>query len=304
MKSLFFAAFLTVMALMTWSTTALAARSDPEIEELKRIQETNSRILAETVQHLSAIRQEIQALRGQIEENKHFFEQSSQESQRILRDFDLRLTGMEEKMSLYEGQLSEIGKGGKGAKGVELSGDEGSLYQKAIGEINAQNYKAAIAQFDAFLKKYPKSAMADNAQYWKGEAYYGLKQYPEAVLEFQKVIKRYPKSDKVPAAVLKQGYCFYEVKEYVDAKAFLQRVITQYPKSPEAAKAKDKIQQVDQAIARGGNRPAAVSAPTATPPASGAPVPLVPPLPDGGTAADEEDFSDLAIERGRRSAPY
>lgn len=304
MKSLFFAAFLTAMVLITWTPPAFAARSDPEIEELKRIQETNSRILAETVQHLSAIRQEIQALRGQIEENKHFFEQSSQESQRILRDFDLRLTGMEEKMSLYEGQLSEIGKGGKGAKGIELSGDEGSLYQKAIGEINAQNYKTAITQFDAFLKKYPKSAMADNAQYWKGEAYYGLKQYPEAVLEFQKVVKRYPKSDKVPAAVLKQGYCFYEVKEYTDAKAFLQRVVTQYPKSPEAAKAKDKIQQVDQAIARGGNRPAAVSAPTATPPASGAPVPLVPPLSDGGPA-DEEEFSDLAIEgQGRRPASY
>jgi tol-pal system protein YbgF len=92
--------------------------------------------------------------------------------------------------------------------------------------------------------------MADNAQYWKGESLYGLKQFPEAILEFQKVVKNFPRSDKVPASVLKQGYCFFESKEYVDAKAFLQKVVSQYPSSEEASKAREKIQQIDELLAK------------------------------------------------------
>jgi len=285
--------FLSAFLFIAFLSPAFAGRNDTDIEELKRVQDTNSKILADTVQNMNAIRQELQSLRGEIEETKHFFEQSSQDNQKVLKDYDLRLTGIEEKMSLYEGPLSEIGKGGKGTKGgADLAGDEGSLYRKAIGELNSQNYKGSIPLLDQFLKTYPKSQMADNAQYWKGEAYYGLKQYPEAVLEFQKVIKKYPKSDKVPAAVLKQGYCFYEMKEYPDAKAFLQKVLSQYPKSPEAPKAKDKMQQIDQTAVR---KPAA--APT-TPPPSAAPVARP------RTPSADEDPTDLAIEKQGRRRPH
>jgi tol-pal system protein YbgF len=153
---------------------------------------------------------------------------------------------MEERLSLFESQLQEALTKGGGKAGTSPSGDEGELYRKALAEVNAQNYKAAMPLFDQFLKKFPKSAMADNAQYWKGESLYGLKQFPEAILEFQKVVKKFPKSDKVPAAILKQGYCFFEAKEYLDAKAFLQKVVTLYPKSDEASKARDKIKQIDE----------------------------------------------------------
>ena len=224
-----------------------------DLAELRRVQETNSKILADTVQGIAAIQQEIQSLKGVIEESRHFFEQATQQDEKILRDFDMRLTGMEEKLSLQESQLQDfLSKGGQGAKPTNpaLAAEEETLYKKALGEINAQNYKAAIPLFDQFSKKYPKSSMADNAQYWKGEALYALKQFPEAVLEFQKVIKRFPKSDKIPAAILKQGFCFFEAKEYLDAKAFLQKVATDFPRSEEATKARDKIQQIDQVLAK------------------------------------------------------
>lgn len=246
----------TIVAALVVLFSAMAAEArgpskpDPEVAELKRIQEVNSKILAETVQSVNTILQEIQILKGAIEENKHYVDEGTQKNEKFLKDFDMRITAMEEKLSLFESQLQEVGKGG--AKTGPAAVEEDELYRKALAEINAQSYKGALLLLDQFLKKFPKSSMADNAQYWKGEVLYAQKQFPQAILEFQKVVQRFPKSDKVPAAVLKQGYCFFESKEYLDAKAFLEKVATAFPRSEEAIKAKDKIRQIDEILARGG----------------------------------------------------
>lgn len=256
MKQSIFPALLALLTFILLSRPADARNAEAsEMDDLRRVQETNGAVLADAVQKINTIQVDLQAMKGALEENRHFFQQESQKNEKVLRDFDLRLTGMEERLSLFESQIQELMTKG-GIKGAAApAGDEGELYRKALAEVNAQNFKAALPLFDQFLKKYPKSSMADNAQYWKGETLYGLKQFPEAILEFQKVVKKYPKSDKVPAAVLKQGYCFFEAKEYLDAKAFLQKVISQYPKSDEASKAREKVQQINEILAK----PAATS---------------------------------------------
>lgn len=282
--SLLFWAFLSIPA----AFSAGAGKLDQEVADLRRVQESSNRILADTAHNVTAVKQEIQLLKGSIEEVRHFFQEASGQNEKLLRDFDMRLTGMEEKLSLYESQLRDfLATGGKGSKvtGPALSGEEGTLYKKALGEINIQNYKGAIILFDQFLKKYPTSSMADNAQYWKGEALYALKRFPEAVLEFQKILKRFPKSEKVPGSILKQGYCFYEAKEYLDAKAFLQKVATEFPRSEEAVKAKEKIRQIDAILARPAGKPAEV-----TPAAN----PVHPGTVPGG---DLDDMTDLILPR-------
>jgi len=65
---------------------------------------------------------------------------------------------------------------------------------------------------------YPDSSLADNAQYWLGEAYYVNKSFPEAQASFQRVVDRYPQSRKRPDALLKIGFCQYEAKQWDLAK--------------------------------------------------------------------------------------
>ena len=69
--------------------------------------------------------------------------------------------------------------------------------------------------------------MADNAQYWLGEAYYVNKSFPEALVAFQRVVDNYPQSRKLPDALLKIGYCNYELKDYSAARAALSQVVDQ-----------------------------------------------------------------------------
>ena len=245
------AAFISPFLSTGW---ARDARSDAEMTDMKRIQEENSRAIAEINQNFNTLRQEFQELKGAIEETRHFFEEESQKNGKLLRDYDYRITGLEERMSVYGGQLDDFLKSekipasGKGAPvgAGTASGDEGDLYRRALAEINTQNFKGAEGLLDQFLKKFPKSSLADNAQYWKGEALYASRDYAGAILEFQKVVKKYPRSEKAPGAVLKQGYSFYEMKNYPDAKIFLQKVITDYPTSSEAGDAKERILKVDQ----------------------------------------------------------
>ena len=107
--------------------------------------------------------------------------------------------------------------------------------------VERKDFRAAIPRFREFLKKYPDSDFADNAQYWLGECYYALKEYDQAILEFDAVRRKYPKGDKVPAALLKQGFAFAELGDKVDARLILQELVDRYPQSEETGKAKQKL---------------------------------------------------------------
>ncbi|MBW1779709.1 MAG: tol-pal system protein YbgF [Deltaproteobacteria bacterium] len=118
---------------------------------------------------------------------------------------------------------------------------EKRLYDLNLALYREERYEEAIAGFKNFLVKYPKSELADNAQFWVGESYMALKQYEQAILAFQRVIKKYPKGNKVPNAILRQALAFYEIKDKTSSRLLLKKVIRQFPKSSEAKIARGKL---------------------------------------------------------------
>jgi len=118
---------------------------------------------------------------------------------------------------------------------------EKRLYDVNLALYRDEKYEEAIAGFKKFIKKFPKSLLADNAQYWVGESYMALKQYEQAILAFQVVIKHYPKGSKVPNAILRQAISFYEIKDRTSSRLLLKKLILKYPKSSEAKIAKAKL---------------------------------------------------------------
>jgi len=118
-------------------------------------------------------------------------------------------------------------------------------YEAAWRLLDKKDYKAAITRFKDFLKKYPKSNLANNAQYWIGESHYALREFDQAIIEFDAVRRKYPQGEKVPAALLKQGFAFAELGEKVNARLVLQEVAEKYPNSPEAAKAKLRLKALE-----------------------------------------------------------
>ena len=124
-------------------------------------------------------------------------------------------------------------------KDVELYDDSLALYRNG-------KYEDAILGFKDFLKKYPKSDLADNAQFWIGESYFSLRQYEQAILAYNDVIKRYPKGNKIPNALLRQSLAFIEINDKTSARLLLRKIIKEYPNSSEAKIASKKMESLKQ----------------------------------------------------------
>ena len=124
------------------------------------------------------------------------------------------------------------------------STDAEGLYDRAFQLFRAGKFEAARAEFSSYLERYPKTDLADNAQFWLGECYYSEKKYREAIAAYEKTIKDYPKSDKVSSALLKQGMAFLELGDKTAGKILLKKVVKGYPQSNQAKIARNKLTRI------------------------------------------------------------
>lgn len=82
-------------------------------------------------------------------------------------------------------------------------GNPRDLYETAYGYLLQQDYGAAEAAFDEFLRRYPGDRLAADAQYWLGETLYVQRRYKPAGQAFLAVIEKHKSSAKVPNSLLK-----------------------------------------------------------------------------------------------------
>jgi tol-pal system protein YbgF len=123
-------------------------------------------------------------------------------------------------------------------------GNDRANYQAAFALLKDSHYDQAIGAFRQFLVAFPDSNLADNAQYWLGEAHYVNKDYPDALSAFQAVIDKYPLSRKTPDALLKIGYCDYELKQIDRAKEVLGDVVAKYADTPAGHLAEQRLEKI------------------------------------------------------------
>jgi tol-pal system protein YbgF len=127
---------------------------------------------------------------------------------------------------------------------VTPDGTDRGNYQAAFALLRDSQYDQAIAAFTNFLGDFPDSPLADNAQYWLGEAYYVNRNFPTALEAFQRVVDKYPQSRKVPDALLKVGYCQYELKQWDQARKALGEVTSRYADSPAGRLAQQRLEKM------------------------------------------------------------
>lgn len=118
-------------------------------------------------------------------------------------------------------------------------------YEKAYEAYAKHHFDEAMALFKKFLQRYPKHDLADNAQYWIGEAYYDMEDYPNAILAFKEVVTLYAEQSKAPDALLKIGYSYVALDDPANARIYFKRVIKNYPFSQAEAKARAKLKELE-----------------------------------------------------------
>jgi len=119
-------------------------------------------------------------------------------------------------------------------------------YRDAIGMIRQGQCTQAVPKLRDFIRKNPKSDLADNAQYWIGSCYYSQRDYNRAIIELNEVLLKYPKADKVAPALLMLADAFADSGDKIDARLILQKLIADHGKSEEADKARQKLQALGE----------------------------------------------------------
>ena len=226
---------------------------------------------ADTEVRIGKLMTEIQKLSGKFDENNRLVQNSSERDLNEQENLKMFLTEMDKRLNMEEKKTKELytylglepssqpsqEKTPKDSTPAPVSRAEEKqpepavtvppdqkLYELSLSLYREEKFDEAINGFKNFLSKYPKSDLADNAQFWIGECYMSLGQFEQAILAYQDVMKKYGKGNKIPASMLRQAIAFYEIKDKTSAKLLLNKLIKQYPKSKEAEIAKKKLETI------------------------------------------------------------
>lgn len=212
---------------------------DGRLLRLERVLANQS--LLDLSQRIEASQNEVRTLRGQMDELQHNLTKTQDQQRELYGDVDRRLTAMEGGVA-----AGTAGAARSSASGLPVpEGDDRANYQAAFDLLKDGKYTEASSAFKQFLTTFSGSALADNAQYWLGEAHYVTKQYPDALRDFRTVIEKYPESRKIPDALLKIGYCNYELKNWAEARAALDQVVKQYAETTAARLASQRLAKME-----------------------------------------------------------
>jgi tol-pal system protein YbgF len=236
--------------------TALETNLDNALAEMRADRKSNEAAFASLRKNqadsdadMTVLREQIQQLRGQVEELRKDLSKTQK--------FDERINDLSFKVNFIENFL-DIGKKGDAGDKADKSGkqnggskdalkgktDRESLYADAHDAFKEGKYDKARADFLSFLKQYPNTEQSDDAQFWIGESYYFEKKYEKAILEYEKVVKNYPDGDKVSYALMKQGLSFLNLGDKASAKLILQQVIKDFPNTNQARIARENLLQI------------------------------------------------------------
>lgn len=114
-------------------------------------------------------------------------------------------------------------------------------YDAAFDLIKAKDFDKASQAFGAFLRKYPNSQYAGNAQYWLGEVNLAKGDLQGAGQAFAKVSQLYPQHNKVPDSLYKLADVELRLGNRDKAQGILRQVIAQFPNSSAAQLAQRQL---------------------------------------------------------------
>ncbi|MFC1825292.1 tetratricopeptide repeat protein, partial [Thermodesulfobacteriota bacterium] len=149
----------------------------------------------------------IENLSGRVEDNEHIIKRtverdlSDQDAMRAnLSDLTKKIEFMEmsierhrqylglEALTIAASPLSEkpgiegeVPASPQKAATPDPKASELESYEASLTDFKDQKFERAMGGFKSFLKQYPKSDRADNAQFWIGECYMSLRQYEQAI---------------------------------------------------------------------------------------------------------------------------
>jgi tol-pal system protein YbgF len=203
--------------------------------------------LLDLLKELEALKADMAKMRGQIEVQANQLDTLGKRQNDLYADLDQRLTELAKAVKpapatdaaqpasgspAASDAAAPLPASGGAAKPDPLV--ETRTYEGSLALFRDGKYAGAIDGFQGFLKAYPDSSLAANAQYWIGYSYYALKDYKTSLVHQRKLVATYPGSPKVPDALLNIATSQIELDDLAGARKTLKELVAKYPGTPAA----------------------------------------------------------------------
>lgn len=119
------------------------------------------------------------------------------------------------------------------------------LYETARADYFAGQWSSAISGFEAFLRAFPRSEQADDAQLGIGETHYAQNQWAEAIAAYTQVVQSYPGTNSVPIAYYKRGLAEERLGQIDAARVSWEAAAKMFPDSDAGRLAKQSLARLD-----------------------------------------------------------
>jgi tol-pal system protein YbgF len=225
--------------------TGGAQNREPQPVDARAMSSESSR-LTELFYQLQILQQEVQELRGMVEEQSHQLGRLARDQQEQYLDLDRRMQALRS-----NGQAAAPLAGGAPAehRGAAAAGGSGSLgereaYAAAFELMRQRQFDESIAGFRRLVQQYPNGEFTGNAFYWLGELHLAKDETEQARQAFVQVINLFPDHQKVPDAMYKLGVVYHRLGDVDRARDYLNQVRSRHPQSSAAGLAQTYLAEL------------------------------------------------------------
>ncbi len=181
---------------------------------------------ATLIYKLQLLQQEVQELRGIVEQQQYQITQMREEQRDRYLDLDRRVSLVTQSGVSSGSQIkSDDSNAADSQPAASALVDEKSAYQAAFELIRNKRYDDAINALSRFVADFPNGEYTGNAFYWLGEVQIVKASYQDALQAFASLLNKYPQHRKVADAKYKLGKVYRELGDSAKSERLLKEVI-------------------------------------------------------------------------------
>ena len=120
------------------------------------------------------------------------------------------------------------------------------MYDTAWADYTNGQWALAIQGFEAYIKTFPRSELADDAQFYIGQTHYADGAFQQSVAAFEQVLLAYPDGNVVPDASYKRALALDRLGETDRAQQAFELVVQNYPESTMATLAQQALDRLNR----------------------------------------------------------
>jgi TolA-binding protein len=204
---------------------------DDQVNQLQKVIDEATKVLkrnnADIGADVEALRADIRTANGLVTAVNNSVNELKTAIDKYRKDNDARMDSLEQRVAQIE----------SGKPSANSSPDD--LWRLGTQAFDAQRWNDAVEIFKRLVQTYPTFAKANNAQYFKGQAYSNLKDWDKAIGAYQALVEKYPDSDLADDGLYFAAIAAQQLKNCTEARTYIGLIKSKYPKATVMKQATD-----------------------------------------------------------------